>query len=233
MEPAHVEEPLRLSMPRQLPSRKKFEDFVTSYQKLWWSCERSLPVFQVSFTHRTGGSRKASRKTGRWRIYELKRMPQAPADRRAGSGDRSAVPANPDALLATHSTAAAPHELLRTSGMLEAAQEFAAWPAVDPQSPPRISTRPAANVMTANFIQLLLNLPVEVTPAISLTACIIHIPIIPGRSGHLGRHQVGFNSAFAPPWRARTPTRPTPTKPHQQPGRDDRGQWDATAAPGI
>lgn len=149
---------------------EEIEDFVASYLKLWWSCEHSLPAFQVTFAPPEQDAReKRFEKLANGVIHELKRMPQAPADRRAWAGQIEAQFRPTLAAFARDALDLQQRHLdfIEASGMLEAAREFARMARqFDPQISAEDIYQAGRNVMTANFIQLLLDLPVEVTPAI-------------------------------------------------------------------
>ncbi len=149
---------------------EEIENFVTSSQKLWWSCEHSLPAFQDTFVAPEQAAReKRFEKLADGVIYELKRMPQSPAERRAWAGQIEAQFRPTLAAFARDALNLQQRHLdfIEGSGMLEAAREFARMARrFDPQISAEDIYQAGRNVMTANFIQLLLDLPVEVSPAI-------------------------------------------------------------------
>lgn len=137
-----------------------------AYEQLWWSCERSAPGFTMTYsTQEQAANEKKLEKLVDGLTYELKRLPangearQAVQDRlRAGAVEfaRSALNLEQRHL-----------DFLEQSGMIEAVQAFARQAR---QFDPIISGddiyQAARNVMSANFIQILIGQPAALTPSI-------------------------------------------------------------------
>lgn len=145
-------------------------DFNGAYLNLWWSCERSLPNFNVAFNaQEQTGREKQLDKLADGLIFELKQMPSQPEARRAW-GEQIRPRLEPglktfarDALnLQQHHL-----DFIESCGMVAASLEFARMARrFDPKISAEDIYQAGRNVMTANFIQVLLGLPVEVTPSI-------------------------------------------------------------------
>jgi hypothetical protein len=146
------------------------EGFVRHYQRLWFTCERTMPAFSAAYSPQEQAAReKRLEKLADGLIYELKRMPKNPADRQTWAGQLE-IQFRPTLLAFARDAVSLEQrhlDFIENSGMLAATQEFARMAR---RFDPRISAddiyQAGRNVMTANFIQLLLDLPVEVTPSI-------------------------------------------------------------------
>lgn len=159
-----------LTEPQVISLQEEVEDFVSSYQRLWFSSSRSLPAFYAAFdTQEQSFREKRFEKLIDGVVYELKRMPKAPAERRAWSKQiESQFRPTLTAFARDALNLQQPHlDFIEESGMLESTQEFARMARqFDASISAEDIYQAGRNVMTANFIQLLLGLPVEVTPSI-------------------------------------------------------------------
>ena len=146
------------------------EGFVSHYLKMWWSCERSMPSFSTSFSPTEQAAReKRLEKLADGLIYELKRMPKATAERRAWAGhlEEQFRPTLLDFARDALNLEQRHLDFIEGSGMLAASQEFARMARrFDAHISAEDIYQAGRNVMTANLIQLLLDLPVQVTPSV-------------------------------------------------------------------
>jgi hypothetical protein len=145
-------------------------DFTARYMELWWACDRSQPQFQVTYPAAEQAAReKRLEKLADGLAYEIKRMPLNPADRQvwAGQLEPRLRPAMLDFGRDALNLEQRHLDFIEKCGMVEASREFARMAR---RFDPNISTddiyQAGRNVMTANFMQVLLGLPVEVTPSI-------------------------------------------------------------------
>jgi len=139
---------------------------VSQYLDLWWECESTFPDLGTDQDQeRQLNSERMLRRLINALIHELDKIPQSQEEQkelqtRLRSGlmtfASDALHINPDLL-----------EFIENSGMLDAEVEFSRMARrFDPQISAEDIYQAGRNVMTANFIQLLLDLPVEVTPSI-------------------------------------------------------------------
>lgn len=136
------------------------------YEQLWWGCDRSTPAFSKAYTpQEQAANEKKLEKLVDGLTYELKHLPASGAARQAvqerlrgGAVDFARCALN---LEQRHI------EFLEKSGMIEAVQGFARQARVfDPAISGDDIYQAARNVMSANFIQILLGQQVAVTPSI-------------------------------------------------------------------
>ncbi len=149
---------------------EEVDHFIAGYLKLWWSCERTMPGFHDSFSLQQQADReKRFERLVDGLVFEIKRMPQAPAERRAWGGRlESQFRPTLTAFARDALNLEQRHlDFIDSSGMLEASREFARMARrFDSTISAEDIYQAGRNVMTANLIQLLLGLPVEVTPSI-------------------------------------------------------------------
>lgn len=141
-------------------------DQLQKYMQLWWSCEQNLPVFSTTrLTRDHLENEKQLDRLVEGLVRELKSFPRAQEARQAWV--QRMRPGLVEFARTTFRLEQRHVEFIESSGMLEASQEFARMAR---QFDPHISAediyQAGRNVMTANLMQLLLGLPVEVTPAV-------------------------------------------------------------------
>lgn len=134
--------------------------------EVWWACETQKPAFYATYSasEQAANEKKLSRLSDGL-VYELKHIPQSTDERRAWE-ERMRPGLYDFAQTALHLEQR--HlDFIEASGMLEASLEFARMARrFDPQISGEDIYQAGRNVMTANFMQLLLGLPVEVTPSV-------------------------------------------------------------------
>ncbi len=145
-------------------------DFTAQHLSLWWSCERSFPVFNASFSAQEQAAReKKLEKLADGLVYELKRMPRAPEERQRWAEQLRPrlQPALVDFARDALNLEQRHLDFIESTGMVEANQEFARMARrFDPNISAEDIFQAGRNVMTANFMQVILGLPVEVTPSV-------------------------------------------------------------------
>lgn len=134
--------------------------------QLWWDSDGPFPSFKrtCSPQDQAAGEKKLSELVDGL-MYELKHIPQDDETRRK-QGQRLR---EQGLAFASEVLNLEPKQIafIESSGMLEASQEFARRArAFNPGLPAEDIYQASRNVMTMNFIQLLLGLPVEITPAV-------------------------------------------------------------------
>jgi hypothetical protein len=148
------------------PVADTVQKLVQQYIQLWWSCERDLPAFP--FTYLPQQQESNEKQLDRWiagLIHELKHLPPSTAERQAWQ-ERLRPSLTAFARLAMNLEQR--HlDFIESTRMPEASQEFARMARqFDPQLSTEDIYQAGRNVMTMNFIQLLLGMPVEVTPSV-------------------------------------------------------------------
>lgn len=148
------------------PVPDQVQDLLQDYLRLWWACEGGFPAFGSAYTETTrneNGELLADMVAGL--AYELKHIPgtveaqKVQANRLKSAGQK----------LAGRLLNLEPRhfEFIEASGLLTASQKFARQArAFDSRLSAEDIYQAGRNVMTMNFIQLLLNLPVEITPSV-------------------------------------------------------------------
>ena len=141
-------------------------DFLQQYISLWWSCDRSFPNFGITTSLKDQiENEKKLEKLINGLVFQLKDNPQPPKERLAWQ-ERLRPGFREFARIALHLQ---PSQLdfIELSGMLDANIEFVRMARkFDPGIPGENIYQAGRNVMTSNFFQLLLGLPVVVTPSI-------------------------------------------------------------------
>ena len=136
------------------------------YVDLWWSCDGALPNFPFTFLPRQQAENE--KRLEQWingLIVELKRIPADSQERKIWQ--ERLQPALEEFAITAMNLEARHLDFIKTTGMVEASQEFARMARqFDPQIRPEDIYQAGRNVMTMNFLQLLLDLPVEVTPSV-------------------------------------------------------------------
>jgi hypothetical protein len=156
-----------------LPLDSQVESLVQHYLSLWWASERSLPAFPVTYSpaQQSANDQKMERLVGGL-IHEVKQMPAAVGKDRQDGEARQAMQGRLRSGAMDFARDALGFEqrhldFLETSGIIEAVQEFARMARrFDPHISGDDIYQAARNVMSMNFIQLLLGLPVKVTPSV-------------------------------------------------------------------
>ena len=141
-------------------------DFLQHYINLWWSCDRSFPDFGITTSLKDQNeNEKKLEKLINSLVYQFKRIPRSPDERIAWQeGIRPGF--IEFARIALHLQ---PYQLdfIETSGFLDANIEFARMARkFDPHISGEAIYQAGRNVMTSNFFQLLLGLPVAVPPSV-------------------------------------------------------------------
>jgi hypothetical protein len=142
------------------------QDLLLEYSRVWWSCDRSFPVFQYTFSPRQQAENEARiEKLVTGLSHELKHIPQTPTAR--DEWQARLKPGIQDFARGAFHLEQNHFDFIESSGMIEAIQQFARMARqFDPTISPEDIYQAGRNVMTANLIQLLMDLPVEVTPSI-------------------------------------------------------------------
>ncbi|NLG96434.1 MAG: hypothetical protein GX491_03640 [Chloroflexi bacterium] len=142
------------------------KSLTNQHLELWWSCERSIPDFPITYTdQQQAANDKLLEKMVSGLLVELKQIPAAAAERERWQ-DRLRATAL-DFAKQTLNLEQRHLDFIESSGLINASQEFARMARrFDPQISGEDIFQATRNVMTANFMQLLLDLPVEVTPAV-------------------------------------------------------------------
>ena len=142
------------------------QDLMNRHSRLWWSCGRGFPLMQRSYSP---GEQSANEKVLENLInglaYELKHIPLEEKNRKTQANRLKAQGQQ----FAAHIFNLEQQQIdfIETSGLLAAAEEFTRMArAFDPKLSAADIYQAGRNVMTMNLLQLLLNLPVEVTPSV-------------------------------------------------------------------
>jgi hypothetical protein len=149
-------------------------EFTGHYMSLWWSRERTPPSFNTTFaTQKQAENEKNLEKLADGLIDELKKAPRLAEERRAWIAQlRTRLEPRLKPQLASFVRDALNLQqrhldFIESSGMANALLEFASKARrFDPVISAEDIYQAGRNVMTANFIQVLLGLPVEVTPSV-------------------------------------------------------------------
>jgi hypothetical protein len=152
----------------ELPVEQQVQQLLASFTRQWWDSPRTMPEFNARNTpaEQAANEQQLSRLVDGL-IFELKHLaPDAPPSAREDLLNRLREPATEfgrKALSLEESHLA----FLESCGLLDAVQTFGQMARrFDPAISGQDIYQAGRNVMTAGFIQLLLNLPVEVTPAL-------------------------------------------------------------------
>jgi hypothetical protein len=168
-----------------ISAQDRIRDLTANYLSLWWSCERTLPAFPITFSAQEQAEReKKLEKLADGLVYEIKQMPlQAERLRRSVQERKSEA----ECLRRAWAEQLRPRlepglrlfardalnlqqrhlDFIESSGMAEASLEFARMARrFDPSISAEDIYQAGRNVMTANLIQVLFGLPVTVTPSI-------------------------------------------------------------------
>ncbi len=142
------------------------QGLVSQHEALWWACEGTLPAFSRSYSR--AAHIENDRKLEKWingLIYELKRLPQSAQEREAWQ--ERLRPGITDFARLALNLEQPQLAFIELTGMVQASQTFARMAReFDPQISAEDIFQAGRNIMTANFMQLLLGLPVEVTPSV-------------------------------------------------------------------
>lgn len=136
------------------------------YTQLWYECESSLPVFQTTYPIKEQyRHEKAFDRLADGLIDGLKHIPQAPEERAAWQ--ERLRPGLIEFVRDSLNLEQRHMDFIQASGLMETGREFARMARrFDPQISAEDISQAGRNVITANFMQMLLGLPVEVTPAV-------------------------------------------------------------------
>lgn len=135
-------------------------------EQMWWAADKEFPHFRPVFTPtQQHANEKDLDELSNGLIYEIKHIPVGEENRKV-QANRIKTHAQQFACrvfnLEQHHM-----DFIENSGLLTAAQEFARRArSFDPDLSAADIYQASRNVMTMNFIQLLLGLPVEVTPSV-------------------------------------------------------------------
>lgn len=166
--------------------------------QIWWSCKRELPAFTASHSEAERRANDAQLKQlVRGLVYECKH-PAISTDGRAEQQRRLRSGALP--FLGIALALEERHiDFIENSGLLQGAQTFARMArAFDPNIRTMDIYQASRNVMTMNFLQILLALPLEVTPSV-----FAYSMLYPYTDNYLddpavdGRTKLAFNQRFA------------------------------------
>ncbi len=141
------------------------QEWLHQLTRMWWQCDQHMPDFRLTYdlTEQNQREKQLTRMVDGL-IYEIKHLPLQPAERRPIQQRlRShAVAFAKDALALED----AHLNFLESSGMVDAGQKFAQMARrFDPAISAEDIFQASRNIMTINFLQLLMNAPVEVTPS--------------------------------------------------------------------
>jgi len=142
------------------------QNLLQYHNHLWWSVDGSFPAFREEYsTTRQNENEKLLANMIDGLVYELKQSPSGSEQR---DEQLSRLKAHAQNFVQRILGLEQRHfEFIETSGLLAASQDFARRArAFDPQLSAEDIYQAGRNVMTMNLMQLLLNLPVEVTPAV-------------------------------------------------------------------
>jgi hypothetical protein len=141
-------------------------DLTTHHTQIWWHADKDFPQLSPSYTPAQQlGNEKGMDELVNGLVYELKHIPASVENRQVQTRR-----------LKTHAQQFASHvfqleqrniDFIEESGLLSAAEEFARMArAFDRNLSAADIYQAGRNVMTMNLMQLLLGLPVEVTPSV-------------------------------------------------------------------
>jgi hypothetical protein len=136
-------------------------------QALWWDCGSRLPELGRSYTSAEQRAQESRLSSLRERLTaEWKRLPPGAVEQSAALRERTLDDAFVF-LTETFDFPAASLDVLRRSGLIEATEAFARRARqYDPAIASADIFQASRNVMTMNFAQLLMGLPVELTPSV-------------------------------------------------------------------
>lgn len=151
---------------QDLPLAELVKLLLEEHLALWWSSKRTLPQFRATYLPKDQvASEKQLEKMADGLAHELKHMPQSPEERQAWQ--ERLRPGLVDFARGALNLEQHHLDFIESTGMLEANLSFARMAR---QFDPKISAadiyQAGRNIMTANFLQLLLGLPVVVTPSV-------------------------------------------------------------------
>lgn len=160
------EYPLSTARGTTAPVAELVEVLLRQHVDLWWSREREMPAFPFTFSPKQQAENE--KQLEQWingLLFEMKHIPAGEVERRAWMERlRPAMEAFGRTALNLEDRHM---DFIQSTGMIEASQNFAHMArAFDPSIRAEDIYQAGRNVMTANFMQLLLGLPVEVTPAV-------------------------------------------------------------------
>ena len=142
------------------------QSLLQRYVQMWWAGERSLPKFPVTYHPKEQADHeKELDQLVKGLIFELNHIPQAKEEQQA---QQARLRSNGMAFAGRAFHLEQRHlAFIESSGMLEAIQVFARMARqFDPHISGNDIYQASRNVLTMNFMQLLLGLPVEITPAV-------------------------------------------------------------------
>jgi hypothetical protein len=152
--------------PQSVALPRLVQTLLQQHCQTWWESEKSLPTFRRSFTPQDQAVREEKLAVlAEGLVYELRHVPADP-EARQGQQERLR---EQGLLFACDALNLEPRHItfLESSRLLAASQEFARQArAFDPGLRAEDIFQASRNVMTMNFMQLLLGLPVEVTPSV-------------------------------------------------------------------
>jgi hypothetical protein len=142
------------------------DSLLQHYTRLWWSCERDFPSFNQNLNaEEHSANEKMLDNLSDGLIYELKHIQPAKENRQL---QINRIKMHGKQFASRVFDLEQRHlDFIEESKLLEAAQEFARMArAFDPKLRAEEIYQAGRNVMTMNLIQLLFDLPVEVTPSV-------------------------------------------------------------------
>jgi hypothetical protein len=160
------ESPFSTSDPADISVPELVQDLLRQYTRLWWSCERTLPAFQRVYTSREQQeNEKALDQLVSGLMHELKHIP---ADEEARAAWQEKMRGSGLAFARkSFNLKQGQIDFIESSGMLEASRDFARMARkFDSAISAEDIYQASRNVMTMNLMQLLLGLPVSVTPSV-------------------------------------------------------------------
>ncbi len=189
-------------------------ELVTQFKDLWWACDTDLPPLGPVYSPEEKQSREAQLAYClNGLTAELERLPQTPLERQATQ--ERAVALLSDFAIAAFGMEERHLAALGSYGLIEATQEFVAQARrFDPALSAADIFQASRNAWSMNFMQLLIGLPVAVTPAV-----LAYSLLYPYSDNYLDDPRIssGAKAAFSLRFRQRLEGEPaTPANAHEQ-----------------
>lgn len=160
------DEPFSPVRSQRMPVASLVQNLLKRYTDLWWSSSRIMPTFAAACLPKVqDANEKQLGKMTDGLMYELKRMPANPEDRQAWQ--ERLRPGMTEFARTALNLEQQHIDFVESSGMIEAQLEFSRMARrFDAKISADDIFQAGRNVMTMNFMQLLMGLPVAVTPSV-------------------------------------------------------------------